>query len=167
MKTLLLMRHAKSDWDAEYGRDHDRPLNGRGERSAEVMGRLLAAEGLVPDWVISSTATRARTTAALAARAGAWEAQIDLEPGFYGGGPHDVLALAAGAPAVDRLMLVGHQPTWGMLARLLTGEAVDVKTATVVVVSLDVDSWARLPGATGRLEAVHQPRDHFDGPHDR
>lgn len=167
MKTLLLMRHAKSDWDAEYGRDHDRPLSARGERSARIMGRLLTAEGLVPDWVISSTATRARTTAALAKSAGGWEAQVDLEPGFYGSGPHDVLELASGAPAVDRLMLVGHQPTWGMLARLLTGEPVDVKTATVTVVGLDLASWAALPGASGELLGVHQPRDHFDGPHDR
>ena len=49
MKTLLLMRHAKSDWDADYGPDHDRPLNERGLRSARLMGRVLAEEGLVPD----------------------------------------------------------------------------------------------------------------------
>lgn len=166
MKTLLLMRHAKSDWDAEYGRDHDRPLNSRGERSARLMGRLLTSKDLAPDWVISSTANRARTTATLAKAAGGWEAQVDLEPGFYGSGPHDVLERASGAPAVDRLMLMGHQPTWGMLARLVTGEFVDVKTATVVVVRLDIDAWAGLPGASGDLVAVHQPRDHFDGPHD-
>ena len=58
MKTLLLMRHAKSDWDADYGLDHDRPLNDRGLRSARLMGRVLADEGLVPELVISSTAVR-------------------------------------------------------------------------------------------------------------
>ncbi len=66
MKTLLLMRHAKSDWDADYESDHDRPLNDRGLKSARLMGRVLADEGLVPDLIISSTALRARTTAELA-----------------------------------------------------------------------------------------------------
>ncbi len=119
MKTLLLMRHAKSDWDADYGSDHDRPLNERGLRSARLMGRVLAEEGLVPDLIISSTAVRARRTAELAVEAGKWGSEILLDRSLYDEGTRGVLAVGASAPDVDGLMLVGHQPTWSMLVSAL------------------------------------------------
>jgi phosphohistidine phosphatase len=161
VKTLLLMRHAKSDWDAEYGSDHDRPLNDRGRRSARLMGRVLADEGLEPGHVISSTALRARSTAELAIDAGDWETGLDLDRALYEEGPKGVLGAAAKAPDVSRLMLVGHQPTWSMLVAALTGEMAEMKTATVAVVDFDLKSWAGLPVATGRLGRILSPRD-FD-----
>lgn len=87
MRTLLVMRHAKSDWNADYGRDHDRPLNQRGVRSARYMGQLLSEEGKVPDLVITSTAVRARSTAQLANDAGDWDAEIVLDSNLYGSMP--------------------------------------------------------------------------------
>ena len=131
MKTLLLMRHAKSDWDADYGDDHDRPLNERGTRSARLMGRVLADEGLEPAHVISSTALRARTTAELANEAGEWGARLSLERALYDEGPKGVLATVASTPDVARLMLVGHQPTWSMLVAisLMRSEAVVIWSA--------------------------------------
>jgi phosphohistidine phosphatase len=161
MKTLLLMRHAKSDWEAEYGSDHDRPLSNRGTRSAKLMGRVLAEEGLEPGQVISSTALRAKTTAELAIAAGQWDAGLALDRALYEDGPKGVLGAAARAPEVSRLMLVGHQPTWSMLVAALTGDRAEMKTATVAVVDLDLDSWAGLPEATGRLNRILSPRD-FD-----
>jgi phosphohistidine phosphatase len=158
------MRHAKSDWDAVYGSDHDRPLNERGVRSARLMGRALAARGLEPRYVISSTALRARATAELANEAGNWEAALSSDRALYESGPQDVLAVAAGAPDVSRLMLVGHQPTWSMLVAALTGEGVEMKTATVVVVEVDLDSWDGLPSARGTLAAVLDPRSEESGP---
>ena len=164
MSTLLLMRHAKSDWYADVDRDHDRPLNARGERSARVMGRLITGEGLAPDLVISSTATRAADTAHLAKRAGGWACPIRLDADLYGGGPDTVVDVIASAGQADRLLVVGHQPTWGWLATRLTGEAVDVRTATVVVI--DVPQGWRQVGSGGSLLAVHHPRDHFGGEYD-
>jgi phosphohistidine phosphatase len=161
MKTLLLMRHAKSDWDADYGPDHDRPLNDRGLRSARLMGRVLADEGLVPDLIISSTAVRARTTAELAIEAGDWDTELVLDRSLYDEGPRGVLEAGASAPDVSSVMLVGHQPTWSMLVSALTGERADMKTATVAVIELDLDSWAELPGAAGKLTRVLEPRS-FD-----
>ena len=116
MKTLLLMRHAKSDWGADYGSDHDRPLNRRGIESARLMGRVLSAESLAPSLVISSTAVRARHTAELAIEAGNWAADLVLERALYDEGPSGVITRASAAPDVPSLMLVGHQPTWSMLA---------------------------------------------------
>jgi phosphohistidine phosphatase len=160
MKTLLLMRHAKSDWDADYGLDHDRPLNERGLRSARLMGRVLADEGLVPDLIISSTAVRARRTAELAIEAGDWEAELVLDRSLYEEGPRAVLEAGASAPDVSSVMLVGHQPTWSMLVSALTGERADMKTAAVAVIELDLNSWAELPGASGTLTRVLGPRSY-------
>jgi len=159
--TLLLMRHAKSDWDADYGRDHDRPLNERGVRSARIMGEVLADEGLAPALVISSTALRARSTAELAIEAGTWQSRLILEPGLYGTSPDAVIELAAGSPGVERLMLVGHQPTWSMLVRALTGEIADMKTATVAVVEVMGEGWSALAERNGSLSRVLQPRDYL------
>ena len=160
MKTLLLMRHAKSDWDADYGSDHERPLNERGLRSARLMGRVLAKEGLVPDLIISSTAVRARKTAELAIEAGGWNSEMRLDRSLYDEGPRGVLAVGASASDVDGLMLVGHQPTWAMLVSALTGERAEMKTAAVAVIEMDIESWADLPDASGTLTRVLEPRAH-------
>jgi phosphohistidine phosphatase len=158
MRTLLVMRHAKSDWNADYGRDHERPLNNRGVRSARHMGRLLSEEGRVPALVMTSTAVRARSTAELANEAGDWEAEIVLDPNLYGTDADTAIGVASDAPDVERVMLVGHQPTWSTLVAVLTGEPVEMKTATVAVVEFDIDEWRGLAAGQGRLVAVFHPR---------
>lgn len=161
MKTLLVMRHAKSDWDAEYGGDHERPLNDRGIRSARIMGRVLAADGLAPDLVVTSTAVRARSTASLAKAAGHWDCEIILDPTLYGTGADAAVQSATSVADSDRLMLVGHQPTWSILVSILTGEQADVKTATVVAIDFDIEAWKDLPSVRGDISATYQPRDYF------
>ncbi|MGD2042877.1 MAG: histidine phosphatase family protein [Acidimicrobiia bacterium] len=163
MRTLLLMRHGKSDWNADYDVDHDRPLNDRGVRSARVMGQVLTEEGETPDLIITSTAVRARTTAQLAAEAGGWGCEIVLEPRLYGSGADMVVQVAGAAPQVGRLMLVGHQPTWSIVVSVLTGDQVEMKTATVASLGFDVDDWAELASVRGTVDAVYQPRDYLDG----
>lgn len=161
MKTLLVMRHAKSDWSADHGSDHDRPLNDRGVRSARVMGELLAREDLVPELVISSTAHRARRTAEIAIESGGWDARLVLDPAFYGSGVAEVIEVASSAPPVQRLMLVGHQPTWSMLVAALSGQRVEMKTATVAIIEFGFDDWPALTERRGRVVEVLQPRDHL------
>ena len=161
MKTLLLLRHAKSDWDAEYDLDHDRPLSRRGERSARLMGRLTRGLDLTPDLVISSTAVRARTTAHLAAEAGDWNCPIRLEVDLYGSGPDAVIRAAAEAPDVARLMLIGHQPTWSIVLGVLTGVRAEMKTASLAVVEVATDVWSQLPYTQGTLASIHHPRTYF------
>ena len=155
------MRHAKSDWDADYSADHERPLNDRGVRSARLMGRLIAGLDLTPDHVMSSTAVRASTTAALASESGKWETNIALESGFYGSGPESVLDIAADAPDVEKLMLVGHQPTWGMLVNRLTGAVADMKTASVAAIVFMIDDWDDIATAQGVLTSLQHPRPYF------
>ena len=162
------MRHAKSDWDADFDSDHDRPLNERGVRSARLMGRFLTARDLVPDLIITSTALRARSTAELAAGAGGWDADIRLERGFYEEGPEGVIKLAGRSPDVtQRLMIVGHQPTWSGLVSVVTGKRVEMKTASVAVIDMEIDTWSALGSARGNLDALHHPRSFFGSEWDR
>ena len=156
------MRHAKSDWNANYGADHDRPLNERGKRSARAIGEALTADGVAPDHIISSTAVRARTTAELAASAGRWDCELVLDSRLYGGGADTVVSVAASTERGERLMLVGHEPTWSFLVSRLTGTHVDMKTATVALIDFEVDGWSQIPATKGKVRHVYQARDHTD-----
>ncbi len=161
MKRLLVMRHAKSDWEVGGLADHDRPLNRRGTRSAAAMGRLLATIGEAPDHVISSTAVRARTTAELARDAGAWEADIETTGALYGTSPGGALAVMGRAPAAaSSLMLVGHEPAWSGLVQRLTGGHAAMRTGSVAIIDLMLASWDNDGDVHGELVALLQPR-HF------
>jgi phosphohistidine phosphatase len=161
MRRLILFRHAKSDWDAPFGSDHERPLKKRGIRAAKTMGLVLTRSALVPDHAITSSAVRARTTLELAKEAGGWDTTTEVSDALYGTSPAGALEVASHASGdVQSLMLVGHEPTWSALTYHLTGGAVTVKTATVVGIDLHVDNWSRLPAVSGNLAFVLQPR-HF------
>lgn len=167
MKTLLLMRHAKSDWNAPFDADHERPLNDRGIRSARLMGRVLTADEKSPDLVVTSTAVRARSTARLASEAGGWGCEIILDATLYGTGADTAVQVAASVADSEHLMLVGHQPTWSTVVSVLTGEGVDMETATVAEIGFDIQEWGQLPTVRGELMALYQPRDYFGTEFDR
>ncbi|MYG49370.1 MAG: histidine phosphatase family protein, partial [Gemmatimonadales bacterium] len=123
MKTLLILRHAKSSWDHPGLRDHDRPLNPRGRRDAPRMGRFMAERDLVPDRIVSSTAVRARTTAELAAAEFGAGVEIETTYDLYGASPDGYVEVAeAMGGTAERLMLVGHNPGITSLVWHLTGE---------------------------------------------
>lgn len=167
LKTLLVLRHAKSDWNAQYGSDHDRPLNPRGVEAAARVGSLVSDLGLVPDLVISSTALRARATAELAIEAGGWETVLELTPDFYHSGVDGTLDVVSRVDAADRLMIVGHQPTWGLLVVHLTGVPAEIKTATLAVVALPLSAWDQIGDTPARLVGLHHPAEPLQGVDDR
>jgi phosphohistidine phosphatase len=159
MKRLVVFRHGKSDWYTPSASDHDRQLNKRGRRSARTMGVVLAHARQAPQHIISSTATRARTTAEIARDAGGWPSSLELSDALYGTSVEGALAVVAGAtPDVDHLMLVGHEPTWSALVAHLTGASVQIKTATVVAIDLVLSGWERAGVARGEIAYVLQPR---------
>ena len=160
MKTLQLLRHAKSDWNADYGDDHQRPLNSRGEKAAETVGRFLAAIDQVPDLVVSSSAVRARTTAEMAQEAGSWQRTLEVTRDLYASHAEAVL------DHVKRLdnrhqsvLLVGHEPTWSDLAGRLIGNAsLRVATATLVRIDFHVERWSALELGRGTLIWMIPPK---------
>ncbi len=158
MPRLILMRHAKSDRANHRGADRARPLNPRGTAAATTMGRLLSAIGETPDVVVSSPAVRAESTAELARIAGGWHAPLVLDDRLYDAGPAGALSAAHthGAQAA-RILVVGHEPTWSLLTRHLTGAAVAMRTATVVGIDLP-DGWEPEPMPRGSISYVLQPR---------
>jgi phosphohistidine phosphatase len=164
MKRLILLRHAKSDWDADFASDHQRPLSPRGIAAARTMGVVLANMNQVPDLVFSSSAVRARATVELAADTGGWDTIIEFHDDLYATSADGALAVAGrAAPGVERLMLVGHEPTWGTLVYDLTGARVKVKTATAVGIDLGIGSWSGVTASRGEIAYVLQPRLFTDG----
>ncbi|MDX2344637.1 MAG: histidine phosphatase family protein [Acidimicrobiia bacterium] len=159
MKRLMILRHAKSDWNAGASSDHARPLNRRGTAAAITMGKILARMGEVPDLIYSSSAQRAKETAMLASDSGKWGCELVEIDDLYGTSASGALTVAANASdEIETLMLVGHEPTWSYLVQSLTGAEVDIKTATVAAVDLSIGQWKDAPTARGSLVFLLQPR---------
>lgn len=147
MKTLLILRHAKSSWKHADLPDHDRPLKRRGLRDAAAIGTQLQVRAMVPDLIITSTAKRAQVTAELVAQACGYTDEIVRTPQLYGGGPAEMLqVLQAVDERYRRVMVVGHNPGLEELLEVLTGEARLLATGSLACVALPVDSWAEARG---------------------
>lgn len=140
MTTLVLVRHAKSDWGDPGLDDHDRPLNERGRRDAPMMAERLAAAGVRLEAVLSSTALRARTTAA--AFAEALGAELTLHERLYGA-PASTLLDAAASSGAERVMVVAHDPGMSVLAGRLSDDGIGhMPTCAVATFEWDADDWA-------------------------
>ncbi len=161
VRVLYVLRHAKSDWSAAYGGiDHERPLNARGLKAAQAMGRRLADRQALPDRILCSSAVRTRQTIELAVAAGNWNRTTILEPALYLASPGSVVDLLRHqSDGAHSLMIVGHQPTCAELVRRLTGDDPPrFVTAAVACVHLDIASWSDVEPYRGRLAWFSTPR---------
>lgn len=160
MKTLLLLRHGKSDWDADYVDDHERPLADRGQKGARKMGRFLTTARVVPDRALTSSAVRARETLATAAEAGGWSGPARVTETLYLPSPEAVLREIQAEPdSAQTLIVVGHEPTWSALvSRFIGGGNVEMKTAAVARVDFEADRWADVAFGRGVLAFLLPPR---------
>ena len=160
MKTLLFFRHGKSDWDAPFDHDHDRPLAKRGRNAAKLMGEFLMSSGSAPDSIVTSTAVRARRTVEIASEAGGWDAPIRETRELYGVGPREVLAVVHEQPDTSyRLLLAGHEPTWSNVVSLFTGgSSVRFPTAAVARIDFDVSAWREVAFGQGELIWLVPPK---------
>lgn len=163
---VLVMRHAKSDWDSSPGSDFDRPLAKRGERDAPRMGRWLREQALIPDRVVSSPAVRARQTCLLVCEALAIKKrQIHWEPEIYAAEVTTLLNVLARCPEkTQRLLLVGHNPGLeDLVAYLAAGTGALptrgklMPTGAVVGIRLP-ESWAGLQPGCGQIETHRVPK---------
>ena len=160
MKTILLFRHAKSDWEAGYRADHDRPLNKRGRKSAKLMGRFLALALELPDLALCSSALRAQDTLRLADDSGDWTCEKRDAAELYAASPGNVIELIRTQDdRFGRLMLVGHEPTWSLLAGALIGAGqMRMPTATIARIDLAADRWADVDAGKGELVWLVKPK---------
>lgn len=161
MKTLLILRHAKSSWNNANLADHERPLNKRGKRDAPRMGKLLAEKELTPDLIITSSAERALTTAEQVALSSGYEQEIVVTRQLYHGDPEDYFeVLQEKGDPHNLVMVVGHNPGMEALVEDLTESYELMPTAALVQVALPIESWSDLAeGVVGELMGMWRPKE--------
>ncbi len=161
MKTLILMRHAKSSWKEPELADHDRPLNKRGEKDAPRVGRLLKDKKLVPDHIYSSTAVRARQTVEGVIDKSGFKHKVDYLESLYMAEPSALIEVLKQTPdKTDSVLLVGHNPGLEGLLQILTRKVESLPTGAVARISLPIDHWEELSLSTeGKLKQNYRPRD--------
>jgi phosphohistidine phosphatase len=163
MKTLYIMRHAKSSWKFEELSDHDRPLNKRGRTDAPMMGQELAANNTKLQLILSSPAVRALTTATLVARELNYNADgIAVDDRMYGASAQELLDIAREAPAdVDSLLMVGHNESISEFANMLSPKHIaSMPTAGVVALRFDCEGWQEIKRDNAELLFYDIPKNH-------
>jgi len=160
MKTLILVRHAKSSWTDPALPDRDRPLNDRGKRDAPKMATRLAKDGVNPDLILSSPARRARATARIIAKALDYKRKaIQEDDGLYAVEAGDLLRVIRGLDdKLKSVMLVGHNPELTDLAHRLSREVTYLPTCTIAVFAFDAKSWSSVGKDEPAKVTVYTPR---------
>lgn len=164
-RQLLILRHAKSAWNSEAATDFERPLAKRGQRDAPRMGKWLGEQGLMPDYVISSPALRAKQTTLKVCEAIKIETtRLHWDNRIYEASPGILLEVLASCPESSSVvLLVGHNPGLEMLLRYLCkdipipADGKILPTATLAHVEMP-DHWIQLDPGWGRLRSLMRPR---------
>ncbi len=161
MKTLLILRHAKSSWKDEKLTDRDRPLSKRGKRQAPEMGEMLRSLAIIPDVLLSSPARRARDTAVLVAEKCGYAGEVEFVNDFYPGGRQEYLQVLNNLPDdVECVLVVGHNPGLEDLLAMLLRRAEVLSTAALAQVSLPVEHWWQVNEDTrGTLVRIWRPAE--------
>jgi len=160
-KTLLIVRHAKSDWSDTNFSDFDRTLNARGMQDAPAMAEIIATKISKVDKIISSPAIRALTTAKFFAKAFNYdENDIEKDLGFYERDiKHIKNVLVAQKKEDDIVMIFGHEPTVSSLVTYFTGENVgNLPTCSISCIDFDTDNWLDIDKINGKLRFFERPQ---------
>lgn len=164
-RELLILRHAKSDWETPAASDYDRPLAARGKLDAPRMGAWLKHEGLKPDGILSSPAKRARQTALRVAKsAGVSKGAITWDGELYAASLGELLtALGRVGKGGRRVLLVGHNPGLEELLEYLAGTVTPLyadgkilPTATVARLQMPKD-WRQLMPGCAQVISITRP----------
>lgn len=160
MKTLFILRHAKSSWDDAALADFDRPLNERGQTSAPFMGELMREKRFRPSIILSSPAVRAKQTAELIKGSSGLAVGIRFDHRIYEASPQSLRQIVAELEgSIDTAMLVGHNPGIEGFIRYLTGRLEPMPTAALAVISLNVENWNAIDDGCAELQSVYRPKE--------
>ncbi|MDD2266744.1 histidine phosphatase family protein [Sulfuricurvum sp.] len=163
MKTLILIRHAKSDWSNPFLHDFDRELNARGLKDAPLMGTILAQKNIHPDLILSSPALRAQATAIEIARKLSFpEAAITYDSSLYESDIETVFKVIRSVPdTCETLILFGHNPEMTECVNALCDAEIDnVPTCGVVAMRLRGNSWKSIEFHSANLLFFDAPKHH-------
>jgi phosphohistidine phosphatase len=160
MKTLYLLRHAKSSWDDPNLADFDRPINQRGIAAAHFMGELMAGNGQIPDEIVSSPAKRAIQTATLLKESAGFNTAIRLDERIYEASPHTLFQMISELHLnTASVLMIGHNPGFEGIVAYLTGKMVPMPTAGLAVVRFDLEKWSDIEAGIGMLVDVIRPKE--------
>ncbi|HKF57621.1 MAG TPA: histidine phosphatase family protein [Blastocatellia bacterium] len=160
VKTVMLLRHAKSDWDDQSLRDFDRPLADRGRGDAPRIGKAIRKKGRIPDLIISSPAARARETIEAVVKSAGLEASPQFDETIYGAEPADLLKLIRSLPdSRSSVLLVGHNPTFEHLLARLAATDEHMPTAALACIEFQIDHWEDVDDGQGKLVWFVTPKD--------
>ena len=158
MKSLLVMRHAKSDWSDGRQEDFDRPLNKRGRKDVRRVGRFLSVCAF-PDLVLASAAVRAQETAVRLVKELDDAPQLVLDGRLYLSDPPTLAAvLSSAAGDADTVVVIAHNPGMENWVTQLTGATLHFPTAAVAHVELDIPDWQALDQQQGHLQWLVTPK---------
>ena len=158
MKTLFLLRHAKSSQKGVS--DFERPLNVRGIAAAKLIGEVIQKRKLTFDLVLSSPAVRARETTQLVLAAAKIQPVIRFDQRIYEAGPSRLLQVVSEIePDVDTAVVVGHNPGLSELLQLLTGETQHMSTANLAKIDLENPDWGTTKLGGGTLDWILRPKE--------
>ncbi len=161
MKTLYINRHAKSSWANMGMADFDRPLNNRGENDAPMMGKRLKEKGILPDFILSSPANRAITTARIiATEIGYPLVNIQEDRNIYHASEVSILKIVKQQDdKIASLMIFGHNPGFTGLASILSGRWFDnIPTCGMVALKFDVSKWGEISAENGKILFFDYPK---------
>lgn len=160
MKTLFLLRHAKSSWKDPDLADFDRPLNDRGRKAAELVGKYIAQEKLDLDLIIGSPAVRARQTIELALRSARRSVELRFDQRIYEASSTQLLEVVSQIEDERKsVLLVGHNPGMEELLSLLIGSEQHMPTASLAKVSQPTKKWDRFPPGKWELNIFVKAKD--------
>lgn len=161
MKTLMLMRHAKSDWKRPGLSDHDRPLNARGRAAAPFMAKHLAAVRAKTDIILASSAVRVQQTVEL--MQSQWDQPVEMltSRDLYLSSPQQMVDALRGLHDVwDSILLIAHNPGLAGLASHWSGRVIEMPTAAIAVFQFSQSTWqSLLLGSDLQLVEYWKPND--------
>lgn len=166
MKTLYIIRHAKSDWNDPSLSDFQRPLNKRGQKNAPFMGEMLAHNNIHPDLIVSSPAVRAKTTAQEIAHKVEYESKkIIYEDELYMGGVDEIEGILKKIPdSTHTVFLIAHNPGLTHFAEYVSGYAIDnIPTCGIFCVRLKDNTWKSIGKNAARYVSFEYPKKYQNG----
>ena len=161
MKSVILLRHGKSDWNASFINDHERPLALRGIKAAKKMGKYLSKNEGSPDILISSTALRAKETIELAKKSGKWNAHLMYNNKIYGGPPRTILKIIQKIDEkFNSVCLIGHEPNFSsFISKSTNGRGYEFPTAAMACIYFDIKFWKDIRFGNGILKWLARPKE--------
>jgi phosphohistidine phosphatase len=159
MRTLYLLRHAKSSWKNDELADFERPLAGRGRKASETIGRFLKEKEITFDLVLCSPAVRARETTDLVLRSAKLRADVRYDERIYEATPGRLIDVISQIEnEYKAVVLVGHNPGMAELLQVVTGQTEEFPTATLAKIVFKNSKWTEVATRKGTLEWVVRPR---------